>query len=399
MGDCFRRDLPDGWLPTSLDQLAILVMGQSPPSSTYNDEGKGLPFLQGKAEFGDITPTTVKFCSKPLKIAPPNSVLVSVRAPVGDVNITAQECCIGRGLAAIHPRNNVDIWFLFASMLHYKSQLESRSSGTTFKSINTHALRTLLLPLPPLSVQQAIAHVLRTVQQAKEATEKVIAALQKLKQSMMRHLFKYGPVPFDKRDTVHLNSIEDRVVPRHWRRGRFDDFAVLQRGFDITKADQECGNIPVVSSSGISSFHNIARVRGPGAIIGRKGSLGTVHFVETDYWPHDTTLWVKDFKGNNAHFIYYLLQTMQLQRLDTGTSNPTLNRNYVHPLQVAIPKLREQEQIVAVLDAVDQQAKVLNSRNVALRAIFSSTLHELMTGARRIPSPSISSSNSNAHRC
>ncbi|EMK3566187.1 restriction endonuclease subunit S, partial [Salmonella enterica subsp. enterica serovar Meleagridis] len=80
---------------------------------------------------------------------------------------------------------------------------------------------------------------------------------------------------------------------------------ILQRGFDITKKDQVEGNIPVVSSGGISSYHNEAKISGPGVVLGRKGSLGTVFYIDGPYWPHDTTLWVKDFKNNNPIFVYY----------------------------------------------------------------------------------------------
>ena len=78
----------------------------------------------------------------------------------------------------------------------------------------------------------------------------------------------------------------------------------LQRGFDITKKQQRFGNVPVVSSGGISSFHDEAMVKGPGVVLGRKGSLGTVFYINEDFWPHDTSLWVKDFKNNNSRFVY-----------------------------------------------------------------------------------------------
>ena len=97
--------LPKGWKIVKLGDLCDIVMGQSPPSSTYNSDGIGLPFFQGKAEFTELYPLTKKWCSEPKKIAELNDILLSVRAPVGDTNIANQKCCIGRGLAAIRYEN------------------------------------------------------------------------------------------------------------------------------------------------------------------------------------------------------------------------------------------------------------------------------------------------------
>lgn len=138
-----------------------------------------------------------------------------------------------------------------------------------------------------------------------------------------------------------------------WREATLKDLVFFQRGFDITKAEQKPGNVPVVSSSGIKSFHSTAKVPGPGVVIGRKGSLGTVHYVDCPYWPHDTTLWSKDLKGNVPKYVYYYLHMMGLKRFDVGSSNPTLNRNHIHELPILLPKEEIQERIVALLNKYD----------------------------------------------
>ena len=109
----------------------------------------------------------------------------------------------------------------------------------------------------------------------------------------------------------------------------------------------------MVSSSGVTSYHSQARTQGPGIVIGRKGSLGTIHYMDRPYWPHDTTLWSRDLKYNHARYIYYFLHTLDLQRYDVGNSNPTLNRNHIHRLPIAIPKYRIQERIAAILSNYD----------------------------------------------
>lgn len=140
----------------------------------------------------------------------------------------------------------------------------------------------------------------------------------------------------------------------------------LQRGFDITKDAQTDGIVPIISSSGISSYHNKWKVKGPGVIIGRKGTLGTVHYVQCPYWPHDTTLWVKDFKGNDPRFLSYFLRTLKLENFDVGASNPTLNRNHIHKLQIVFPtEVAIQRRIAAILSSYDELIES-NQRRVSI---------------------------------
>ena len=152
-------------------------------------------------------------------------------------------------------------------------------------------------------------------------------------------------------------------------KGKVGDLLTLQRGFDITKKQQAEGIFPVVSSSGVTSYHNEFMVKGPGVVIGRKGTLGSAFYIEGDYWPHDTTLWVKDFKGSDPKFIYYFLKTLRLERLDSGSSNPTLNRNFVHALDANKPEPSAQQKIAAVLSALDAKIDCNNRINTELEAM------------------------------
>ena len=138
-----------------------------------------------------------------------------------------------------------------------------------------------------------------------------------------------------------------------WQTIPLGEVLTFQRGFDITKEEQREGPYPVISSSGTKSTHAEFKVRGPGVIIGRKGSLGTVFYSDRDYWPHDTTLWIKDFHGNVPRFAYYFLQTMGFERLDAGASNPSLNRNHIHTIPVRWPPVPVQRRIAGILSAYD----------------------------------------------
>lgn len=169
-----------------------------------------------------------------------------------------------------------------------------------------------------------------------------------------------------------------------WREATLGEVVTLQRGFDITKKEQRAGRVPVVSSSGIGSYHDEAKVDAPGVVIGRKGSLGTVFYLEEPFWPHDTTLWVKDFKGNDPYFCHLLLRGLPLAELDGGAANPTLNRNHAHTLKVRIPAPALQRRIGAILAALDDLIAI-NERRIELLEDLVRSIYREWFVRRRYP--------------
>ena len=275
--------------------------------------------------------------------------------------------------------SQLDQDFLFFALKFLTAKIEEKAYGlAALVHVRKGDLEATPIPLPPLLEQKKIAHTLSTVQRAIEAQERIIQITTELKKALMHKLFTEGLRNEPQKQT------EIGPIPESWEVKRFDSFAVLQRGFDITKKDQRPGDYPVVSSGGISSYHDEAKVEGPGVAIGRKGSLGTVHYIASDYWPHDTTLWIKDFKGNNPRFVAYLLETMRLKRLDTGAANPTLNRNIVHGEKIAIPPMDQQLEVCEALEAVESKISIHESRHSSLQDLFRALLHELMTGKTRV---------------
>ena len=131
------------------------------------------------------------------------------------------------------------------------------------------------------------------------------------------------------------------------------DFITLQRGFDLPTARRKEGDVPVIASAGIAGYHNEAKVRGPGVVIGRSGSIGGGQYTADDFWPLNTTLWVKDFKGNNPRFTYYLLKGIDFTRFNAGAGVPTLNRNHIASLRVSRFSPTEQDRIASILSAYD----------------------------------------------
>ena len=181
--------MPKEWQVVKLSEISTIIMGQSPPSSTYNDDGVGLPFLQGKAEFGRIYPKPVKYTSKPLKIVEKGDLLISVRAPVGDVNIAPFKLCIGRGLAGIHFNpNKADTLFYFYYFQSAKPRLEALGKGSTFRAITKKELESILVPLPPLEEQRRIASTLKSIDDWIEVEEKRKELLENSKRGLMNLL-------------------------------------------------------------------------------------------------------------------------------------------------------------------------------------------------------------------
>ncbi|MEJ5227363.1 restriction endonuclease subunit S [Thermodesulfovibrio sp.] len=181
--------IPEHWQVVRLGEVAEIVMGQSPPGTSYNQSGIGPPFLQGKAEFGNMYPKVINYTTMPIKHAKIKSILLSVRAPVGEVNIADKEYCIGRGLSSISFKNNLGInFFLFYYLVYSKKTIEEMGSGSTFKAINKSQVKNLLIPLPPLSEQQAIADILLAIDEKIQKEEEKKKAIENLFKSMLQNL-------------------------------------------------------------------------------------------------------------------------------------------------------------------------------------------------------------------
>jgi len=180
--------VPKDWKFDFLKNAINIEMGQSPSSNYYNQKKQGLPFFQGNADFGHISPNPTVWCTKPLKTAEKSSILISVRAPVGEINISNQKCCIGRGIAALTPKKQIERDFLFYLLKNYRKKLELLSSGSTFKAINKSDLEKISIPVPPLEEQKEIAKILSKVdEKLKILSEKKKHQLS-LKQGLMNDL-------------------------------------------------------------------------------------------------------------------------------------------------------------------------------------------------------------------
>jgi type I restriction enzyme S subunit len=175
------------------------------------------------------------------------------------------------------------------------------------------------------------------------------------------------------------------MVPEGWIESRLGSVATLQRGFDLPQQDRVDGPYPIISSGGTTGYHKKAMASGPGVVTGRYGSIGEIFYITEDYWPLNTSLWVKDFHGNNRKFIYYLLWTVDFKKLSDKTGIPGVNRNDAHRLRVYLPPLPEQQKIAQILSTWDRAIDTLEALIAAKQKRKTALMQMLLTGKRRLP--------------
>jgi type I restriction enzyme, S subunit len=228
------------------------------------------------------------------------------------------------------------------------------------------------IPLPPTKVEQeAIADALSDADTLIESLEHFIAKKRQLKQGAMRELLT------GKRPLPGFSG--------EWKAAPLGEVAPLQRGFDLPNSRLRQGPYPVVYSNGILGYHVTYQVKGPGVVTGRSGTIGAVHFITEDFWPHNTSLWVTSFRGNDPKFVFYLYTIIGFERFATGSGVPTLNRNDVHAFRVKIPASKsEQTAIASILTDMDAEITALEAKLTKARQIKQGMMQELLTGWIRL---------------
>ena len=398
--------IPVDWEVVRLGEVAALTMGQSPPSSTYNTDGAGLPFLQGKAEFGETYPTPVKWCSRPQKVADRGSVLLSVRAPVGDANVARDDYCIGRGLAAINGSESLDNWFLFYVLILAKRRLEEMGTGSTFKSINRGVLQNFSIPLPSLREQCRIARVLSTIQRPIAAQDDLIAAAREVKRSLMQRLFTYGPGP----EPTPMKETEIGEVPEHWAVVQLGDaLQTTQYGLSV-RADRT-GTYPMLRMNNLEDGYIDAsdlkyvdlderdfakfRVYKRDVLFNRTNSYELVgktalfdiegDFVFASYLIRVVPNAVQLLPECLNYYLNWDDAQRRLKMLATrGVSQSNISATKLKQFAIGLPSLVEQAEIARTLSVADRKIETEEQRKAALQALFKAMLHQLMTGQIRV---------------
>ena len=374
--------IPEDWI---IQLIANLVADTSPVCYGVVQVGKhsdeGIPIVAIK-HVKEIEGATHHMASRATEAPYSRSrvqagdVLISIKGTIGRVGIvpTGFRGNISRELDRLRIREGVCPEFVAFQLEGSSTQdrINQAVVGTTRLEFSIAQLRNFLIALPAVEAEQrAIAEILADIDAKIKLVGRSITKKKRLNQAAMQELLT------SKR---RLPGFEGE-----WEVKRLDAIAPLQRGFDLPAQLLKSGPYPVVYSNGIMNHHASSQAKGPGVVTGRSGTLGKVTFVESDFWPHNTSLWVTSFKDNDPKFVFYLYDYIDFGRFASGSGVPTLNRNDAHAFKVSVPQdIDEQVAIATVLTDLDDELMALELKQSKTLALKQAMMQELLTGRIRL---------------
>ena len=360
---------------TVLGDICKITMGQSPDSSTYHTTNIGLPFYQGNADFGELYPKTRIWCSRPQKIAEPENILLSVRAPIGALNITKEKCCIGRGLAAIAPHKNFCFnKYLFYILKYKHNELNARGTGSTFKAINKSILNDLPIDIYPIDRQKRIAAILDKATELIALRKQQIQKLDLLVKSRFIEIF--GDMGVNSYDWPEILLQEACRHPNDIKCGPF--------GTQLNKSEYQSVGVPLLGIPQINSFFNkpatdfVSEAKSkelaayslvPGDIaMSRKGNVGMCALYP-EHFPngiiHSDVLRIR-INRSKFHPIFILMQLhhspkikTQVEVVSSGAIMAGINVTKLKSIAIYAPPLHLQEEFAAFVQKVDKTKSTL----------------------------------------
>ena len=384
--------LPKEWRVVRLGEVAGMRQGQVLPTSSFTQYG--YPVYGANGRIGWFSAYTHA----------EEEVLVTCRgATCGTINISPPKSFITNNAMIVTPIRNDQLRKDYLAFALQVADLVSCITGSGQPQITKGKLSLIQIPLPPLPEQRAIAHVLRTVQRAKEATEGVIAALKELKKSLMQHLFTYGPVPVTERERVPLQETEIGPLPAHWRVVRLGEVCKFQGGTQPPKKEfvyrPQPGYVRLVQIRDFESDKNATFVKFRkglrlvaeddvliaryGASVGKilRGKAGAINVAIVKTIP--------DKEKITKDFLYYRLDFADFQsfvkELGGRAAQAGFNRGELNMFLLPLPPLDEQRESARMLQAVDAKIAAEQARRAALEELFKTLLHALMSGRIRVP--------------
>lgn len=410
------------WREVKLEEIIEIEMGQSPKSEFYNSEMLGLPFLQGNRTFGDKYPFFDTYCTQNKKIAQKNDVIMSVRAPVGDLNIAPTELSLGRGVCAMRLKKSDDNEYLFYLMKHNIREMINQESGTVFGSVNKKDILGLkVMTTESESEQKAIAHILSTLDEKIEVNNRINKTLEEIAQAIFKHWFVDFEFPNEdgepyKSSGGEMVHSELGLIPKGWEvrnisdvcnvtdyvaNGSFaslknnvtyvekkDGYAVLIRlvdynrnfdddyvwvdkqGYDFLKKTKLFGGEVIISNVGANSG-TVFRV----PRLGEKMTLG----------PNSIMLVPNEF----SHYLFCFFTSRygqdKLMSIRSGSAQPKFNKTTFRSIKVVTPSKGILFRFSEIYDALQEQKMTSDMEVKLLIKIRDTLLPKLMSGEIRVP--------------
>ena len=369
-----------------LKDVCDINMGQSPDSSSYNDDGDGLPFFQGNADFGERYPVARKWCSVPTKIAKPEDILISVRAPIGELNYAREKCCIGRGLAALTPdKSKVSPEFIFWLLKAKNIELNSKGTGSTFKAIGRNVLEETQVPNVPLTVQSEYSQVLERIYAIIQSHKMQLQKLDDLVKARFVEMFVATDAASDwPYCTIADVSIDMRTGPfgSALHHDEFIDSGVFVLGIDNAVENKFSYNrMRYITAEKYQELKRYTVYPGD-VIITIMGTVGRSAVIPADMPKAINTKHLACITPNakmvNAQFLSCAFQVhpdirAQLQKQCKGAIMDGLNLTIIKGLSFHIPPINLQDRFVGFYEQVDK-SKVIEAINKA-NTLFNITLN------------------------
>ena len=345
-----------------LTEYCTLNMGQSPDSKTYNTQGKGLPFYQGNADFGETHPITRVWCSAPVKVAEEGDILISVRAPIGAMNMAVERCCIGRGLAALTPiRNKCSKQFLYYALQSKVDSLIAQGTGSTFKAISKKVLEATRIPAYSTIEQEQIAETIGHVDNTIAVRRKQLALLDQLVKSRFIELFgdpKQNPKGYPVKEFDEISVLitdGEHATPRRTDKGIY-----LLSARNILNHALQLDDVDYIDEE---EYIRIARRVVPQAgdvLISCSGSIGRCCVVpeELRFQMVRSAALIRFDDTIKPIFAEWLISSDELQRQismsATQSSQANLFQGEIRKLRGYVPPLELQEQFAAFVEQTDK---------------------------------------------
>lgn len=368
----------------ALKDACTLIMGQSPSSDSYNVENHGLPFYQGNADFGEKYPTPRSWCTDPKKVAEKDDILISVRAPIGAINIASEQCCIGRGVAAIRPKPNlVEANFLCHQLIASRKRLEAMGTGSTFKAVGKTNLSNFPIALYPKSTQEIIGRQLdRIVEQIKDANNQLVS-LDSLVKSRFVEMF--GTICEPHYPVVEIERLCSCIVDCPHETPKYEGELIHPaiRTSELKGSSIDWSSMRYVSESEYQQ--RIKRMKPmPGDIVyAREGTYGDAAILPTGYefcLGQRTMLFRASADVCMPEYLLHALISPDVKRqadeLNVGSTVPHVNVRDAKRFKVMCPNLGIQQEFAAFVAQVDKSRFVAQQQIEKLQMLYDSLAQE-----------------------
>lgn len=356
------------WKMVQLGDCTTITMGQSPESSSYNTENDGLPFYQGNADFGILNPTVRYYCNKPSKFAYYNDVLMSVRAPVGALNVANNDCCIGRGLCAISEKAGVSFYkYIFYNLLYNQPYIQSLGVGSTFKAISGKIILNLSIPLPSIEKQREIAEVLDKASELVEKRKAQLAELDLLAESVFYDMFGdpfTNPKGWQKKLLSMLYTVTSSK--RIYQSQLAENGIPFYKISDLIKKidEQNITNTVFISEELYNEFWlNDLVPKEKDILITSRGTLGRCYIVTQDdkfYFQDGMISWLKNSTNQILNqYLVFLFNSeyikMQINQDSNGATVNYLSIDSLRKLNIILPPIELQQQFAERVEKIEEQ--------------------------------------------